>query len=159
MDRDHENATQLFFSGLADETRLRIMNLLRDGEVCVLDLTRVLGLSQPKISRHLAYLRSSGLVEPRRSGKWMHYAICWSIDEGRNEALRAALQWLGQLPSMQEELAMLNLISRPADRNEYARENAANAEAAPTYPDERPPEGVRPAFPRPRHNELDEFLL
>ena len=60
---------------LADETRLRILSLLRDGEVCVCHLQSSLRLPQPTISRHLAYLRKAGLVNARRDGVWMHYGL------------------------------------------------------------------------------------
>lgn len=63
------------FLALADKTRLRLLNLMREGEVCVCFFTEVLGESQPKISRHLAYLRNAEIVSARREGKWMHYKI------------------------------------------------------------------------------------
>ncbi len=63
------------FMALADKTRLRLLNLMREDEICVCFFTEVLGDSQPKISRHLAYLRNAGLVSARRDGKWMHYRI------------------------------------------------------------------------------------
>lgn len=63
------------FMALADKTRLRLLNLMREDEICVCFFTEVLGESQPKISRHLAYLRNAGLVSARREGKWMHYRI------------------------------------------------------------------------------------
>ncbi len=63
------------FRAFADRTRLRILNLLTPGELCVCDLVRVLGHSQPKISRHLAYLRKAGLVTARKEGLWMHYSL------------------------------------------------------------------------------------
>ena len=63
------------YRALADETRLRILALLRDGEVCVCHIHGGLRLPQPTISRHLAYLRRSGLVEARRQGVWMHYRL------------------------------------------------------------------------------------
>lgn len=63
------------FLALADKTRLRLLNLMREDEICVCYFTEVLGESQPKISRHLAYLRNAGLVSARRDGKWMHYKI------------------------------------------------------------------------------------
>ncbi|MEK7485533.1 MAG: metalloregulator ArsR/SmtB family transcription factor [Planctomycetota bacterium] len=66
---------ETFFSALTDRTRLRLLNLMSDQEVCVCFLVEVLQVSQPKISRHLAYLRHSGLVSARREGKWMHYSI------------------------------------------------------------------------------------
>lgn len=63
------------FAALADRTRLRLLNLMKDREVCVCYFVEILGQSQPKVSRHLAYLRRSGLVLARREGKWMHYRI------------------------------------------------------------------------------------
>ena len=63
------------FKALADSTRLRILGLLLTGEVCVCDIHESLKISQPKASRHLAYLRRSGLVETRRDGLWVHYRL------------------------------------------------------------------------------------
>lgn len=63
------------FKALADATRLRILGLLLSGEVCVCDIHESLKIPQPKASRHLAYLRRSGLVEPRRDGLWIHYRL------------------------------------------------------------------------------------
>ena len=63
------------FQALADATRLRILGLLLTGEVCVCDIHESLGLSQPKVSRHLAYLRRAGLVETRRDGLWVNYRL------------------------------------------------------------------------------------
>ncbi|HEX8847032.1 MAG TPA: metalloregulator ArsR/SmtB family transcription factor [Pyrinomonadaceae bacterium] len=65
----------LFFRALADHTRLRLLNLMGETEVCVCFFVAVLGINQPKISRHLAYLRRAGMVAVRREGKWMHYRI------------------------------------------------------------------------------------
>ena len=63
------------YRALADSTRLRILALLADGEVCVCDIHDTLRLPQPTVSRHLAYLRRTGLVEARREGTWMHYRL------------------------------------------------------------------------------------
>ena len=60
---------------LADKTRLRLLNLIGNDEVCVCFFVEILGESQPKISRHLAYLRRAGIVAARREGKWIHYRI------------------------------------------------------------------------------------
>jgi ArsR family transcriptional regulator len=65
----------LLFAALADCTRLRLLNLMNGKEVCVCYFVEILGQSQPKISRHLAYLRRAGIVVARRDGKWMHYSI------------------------------------------------------------------------------------
>lgn len=66
---------ELFFNALADRTRLRILNLMGEDEVCVCFFVEVLETNQPKISRHLAYLRRAGIVETRKEGLWMHYRI------------------------------------------------------------------------------------
>src|SRR5579859_1401553 len=66
---------ETIFKALADATRLRILGLLLSGEVCVCDIHESLKIPQPKASRHLAYLRRSGLVEARREGLWIHYRL------------------------------------------------------------------------------------
>ena len=71
---------ELLFKALADRTRLRLLNLMSCGEVCVCFFVEVLGVSQPKISRHLAYLRRAGVVAARRDGKWMHYRVSTPAD-------------------------------------------------------------------------------
>jgi ArsR family transcriptional regulator len=63
------------FKALADETRLRIICLLLQGELCVCDIMAVLQLPQSTVSRHLAYLKNSGWVDDRRCGVWMYYSI------------------------------------------------------------------------------------
>jgi ArsR family transcriptional regulator, arsenate/arsenite/antimonite-responsive transcriptional repressor len=68
------------FKALADSTRLRILGLLTGGEVCVCHIHDTLKISQPKASRHLAYLRRSGLVETRRDGLWVHYRLATLSD-------------------------------------------------------------------------------
>jgi ArsR family transcriptional regulator len=66
---------ETLFKALADTTRLRILGLLLAGEVCVCDIHESLKIPQSKASRHLAYLRRSGLVETRREGLWIHYRL------------------------------------------------------------------------------------
>ena len=66
---------EALFKALADATRLRILGLLLTGEVCVCHIHESLKISQPKASRHLAYLRRAGLVDARREGLWMHYRL------------------------------------------------------------------------------------
>jgi ArsR family transcriptional regulator len=72
--KDLEALTRVY-AALADPTRLRILSLLGDGEICVCHLHASLDVPQPTASRHLAYLRRSGLVEARREGIWMHYKM------------------------------------------------------------------------------------
>ena len=63
------------FRAFSDRTRLRLLNLLRGGELCVCDLVDVVGVPQPKVSRHLAYLRRAGLVVARKEGLWNYYKL------------------------------------------------------------------------------------
>jgi len=70
----HPTPTGLF-GAFSDETRLRILNLLCVRELCVCDICEVLGEIQPKVSRHLAILRSAGLLRVRREGKWKFYSL------------------------------------------------------------------------------------
>ena len=66
---------QVVFGALADATRLRVLNLLVEGELCVCDIMQVLKVPQSKISRHLSYLRRAGLVDARKEGLWMYYRL------------------------------------------------------------------------------------
>ena len=78
------------FQALGDRTRLRLLNLMADGEVCVCFFVEVLDEPQPKISRHLGVLRAAGLVTARRDGNWMHYrATIPEFLESTIAALRA----------------------------------------------------------------------
>ena len=77
------------FQALADQTRLRVLNLLNEGELCVCYFVAILDETQPKISRHLAYLRRAGLVNARRDGKWMHYSLAKPISPILDATLRA----------------------------------------------------------------------
>ena len=72
--KDLEALTTVY-AALADPTRLRILSLLGDTEICVCHIHASLDVPQPTASRHLAYLRKSGLVEARRDGIWMHYKL------------------------------------------------------------------------------------
>ena len=96
-------------SALADVTRLRLLNLMRGGEVCVCYFVEILGDSQPKISRHLAYLRRAGVVKARREGKWMHYRID-GMDGAVGEVLRATLEAFATDRRMQADYARLERL-------------------------------------------------
>lgn len=92
-----------FLRALADRTRLRLLNLMRNDEVCVCFFVEVLKTSQPKISRHLAYLRRAGVVGARRQGPWMHYRIVEPPDEDAARMLQDLLAWLANDQEMQLE--------------------------------------------------------
>ncbi len=95
------------FAALADPTRLRLLNLIAGREVCVCYLVEVLRQSQPKISRHLAYLRRAGVVQARREGKWMHYRLREPGDPETAGILAAVLAALRHERAMQADEAKL----------------------------------------------------
>ena len=94
-----------FFQALGDRTRLRLLNLMGEQEICVCYFVEILGGPQPKISRHLAYLRSAGIVSARREGKWMHYRIVMPPHIGATQILRQTLEWLREDRAMQADRA------------------------------------------------------
>ena len=98
-----------FFQALGNNTRMRLLNLLGEREVCVCEFVEVLAQPQPMISQHLACLRSVGIVEARRQGKWMHYRIVTPPHAGAAQILKQTLAW------MQEDKAML------ADRTRHLK--------------------------------------
>ena len=98
----------LLVAALSDRTRLRLLNLMDGREVCVCYFVEILGQSQPKISRHLAYLRRAGVVAARREGKWVHYRIVVPGNSGAARILREALAVLREDKGMQADLNRLN---------------------------------------------------
>lgn len=108
-------ALDLLFRALADPTRLRLLNLIADREICVCYFVEILGISQPKISRHLAYLRRAGIVAVRREGRWMHYRLVVPRDAAAASILKETLVHLRKRPGLRNELAKLtSACCRPA---------------------------------------------
>ena len=99
---------EVLFNALADRTRLRLLNLMARQEICVCYFVEVLGAPQPKISRHLAYLRKAGIVATRREGKWMHYRLAIPEDSHAAAILDATLNALRKNKEIQEDFARLN---------------------------------------------------
>ncbi|OYV78365.1 MAG: transcriptional regulator [Chromatiales bacterium 21-64-14] len=110
------NPTQ-FFKALADPTRLRCVVLLQaEGELCVCELTHALGLIQPKISRHLALLRASGVVQDRRDGFWVHYRIHPDLPAWAQDAIRETNRGLaGLAPFSSDRRALAAMPNRPGE--------------------------------------------
>ena len=107
---------EILFRALADGTRLRLLNLIGEDEVCVCYFVEALRTSQPKISRHLAYLRRAGVVKARREGKWMHYRITEPADEHGRKIFRELRLWLAQDKKMgrdRERLTKLCCAPQP----------------------------------------------
>ena len=96
------------FAALADTTRLRLLNLMAGREVCVCYFVEILDQSQPKISRHLAYLRNTGIVAARRDGKWMHYSICPTVDPQASSLLASVLHLLASDKQMRADRIKLD---------------------------------------------------
>ena len=107
---DKNYSIELLFKALADGTRLRLLNLIGDDEVCVCFFVEVLNTNQPKISRHLAYLRKAGVVSARREGKWIHYRIVEPPDEHAANIFREVRTSLKSDPAMQRDRARLAQI-------------------------------------------------
>lgn len=99
------------FKALADTTRLRILGLLLTGEVCVNDIHESLRISQPKASRHLAYLRRSGLVATRRDGLWVHYRLGDRTEPTLNTIRQAVIQTLGRSDPVRRDATRLLKIT------------------------------------------------
>lgn len=96
-----------FFRALSDRTRLKLLNLMGDDEVCVCFFVEILGMNQPSISRHLAYLKRAGIVVSRREGKWMHYRIVEPANARAASCLREVRSWMEEDREMQRERARL----------------------------------------------------
>ena len=94
MQHDADYKIELVFKALADPTRLRLIRLLGDNEVCVCSCVEVLKTHQSKISRHLAYLRRAGLVSARRDGKWTHYRLIDPANPFAAKIVRDLREWL-----------------------------------------------------------------
>jgi ArsR family transcriptional regulator, arsenate/arsenite/antimonite-responsive transcriptional repressor len=107
MGKGQQFDLELFFQALADRTRLRLINLIGADEVCVCFFVEVIGVPQPKISRHLAYLRRAGLVSTRRDGKWMHYRLTEPKVERAARVFSEVRQWLAEDQEMQRDRARL----------------------------------------------------
>jgi ArsR family transcriptional regulator, arsenate/arsenite/antimonite-responsive transcriptional repressor len=105
------NSAELF-KALADETRLRILNLLIQGELCVCDIMAVLKIGQSKASRHLACLRNAGLVTDRRSGVWMHYSLANRSGATQERILEWLAEAATELPQAAADLKALRTQRR-----------------------------------------------
>ncbi len=116
MNKSKSFDKELFFAALADRTRLRLINLIGNDEVCVCFFVEVFQTNQPKISRHLAYLRKAGIVTARREGKWMHYRITEPADARAAGVFSEVRAWLKEDREMQrdrERLVKVCCASQP----------------------------------------------
>lgn len=89
---------------LSEEVRLRIIMLLTQGELCVCDIMEILDEPQSKVSRHLSYLKNSGLINSQRVGVWMHYSMAELKDEVSRAQLAFMKERFSQLPQFKDDL-------------------------------------------------------
>ena len=104
------------FKAFADETRLRILHLLVKGELCVCDIMAVLDAPQPKISRHLAYLKRAGLVSDRKEGPWRHYSLAASKSSFQKRLIGCLDSCSDEAPILREDASKLGKARRTACR-------------------------------------------
>lgn len=146
-------ALEKLFLALGDKTRLRLLALMGDGEVSVGFLADKLHESQPKVSRHLAYLRGAGVVKTRRDGKWIYYAIRYP-----HEALQRQI-----LDSVLRSIATINIDQEAV----YFVEDPVTSETQPiweshTYVEDdvyEPTDTTEAKEYAPEPQEMDIFLL
>jgi ArsR family transcriptional regulator len=100
------------FKALSDPTRLRALNLLLDGELCVCEVMKVLGITQSKASRHLVYLKNAGLVKSRRRGLWMHYSLTPPRSIMHRRLLSLVAQSRQEIAILRRDLKTLEKTSR-----------------------------------------------
>ena len=98
---------ETFLVALSDRNRLRLINLMGDDEVCVCFFVEILKMPQPRVSRHLAYLRQAGMVTARREGKWMHYRLVSPPDAYAAQILQTVREYLAADREMQQDRARL----------------------------------------------------
>jgi len=107
------NRVNMMFRAFSDRTRLRILHLLKSGELCVCDLVRVIGVPQPKISRHLAYLRKARLVTARKEGLWMYYKLSPAQNEFHRKLLECLTCCFGDVPELARDARRLKKTCGP----------------------------------------------
>lgn len=95
------------FKAMSDETRLRLLHLLSQGELCVCDLVDILGELQTKVSRHLAYLKHTGWVSDRREGQWVFYSLAEPRDAVHRCLIECIQECFSTYPQMEEDLRKL----------------------------------------------------
>lgn len=105
MARANRNGADAKFRAFSDQTRLRILHLLQDGELCVNDLVEIINVPQPTASRHLAYLRRAELVITRKTGQWMYYALAPAQNPFHKKLLECLSKCFDEVSAIQKDAA------------------------------------------------------
>lgn len=101
------------FSLLSDETRLRCLILLqREGELCVCEISQIIGSIQPKVSRHLALMRSSGLVLDERRGQWVYYSLNQALPDWAKKIINSTLENLAKVEPYQADVKRMRTLKK-----------------------------------------------
>ena len=103
MSRANRNGADTKFRAFSDQTRLRILHLLKSGELCVNDLVEIIDVPQPTASRHLAYLRRSDLVVTRKDGSWTYYALAPAQNPFHKKLLECLTTCFDEVPEIQND--------------------------------------------------------
>lgn len=103
------------FKALADQTRLRVLNLLTRRELCVCQIVEVLGTGQSKVSRHLAHLKNAGLVNSRREGLWIHYSLAPAEGALHEQVIGWLRHAKDEVPMAAADLEVLSTLGECAD--------------------------------------------
>jgi len=122
-----EQLTQMY-KALSEDMRLRIVMLLARDEICVCDLIAIFGESRSKVSRHLAYLKHSGLVKSRRVGTWMHYSLKEPLDSTIDAQITFMKQQLSQLPIFRDDEQRMQDIMKQKPCEESGTKPIKNVE-------------------------------
>lgn len=107
-----QNSADAKFRAFSDQTRLRILHLLKAGELCVNDLVEIVGVPQPTASRHLAYLRRAELVVTRRVGQWTYYTLSPAQNLFHRKLLECLTQCFDELPQIQKDSSRLAKLKK-----------------------------------------------
>ncbi len=106
------DAADLMFRAFSDRTRLRILRLLCDGELCVGDIVAILQVPQPRASRHLGHLRKAGLVVVRKAGLWSHYSLAEPMGPFHEKLLECLANCFRDVPQLQADAARAEKIRK-----------------------------------------------
>ncbi|MCC6124513.1 MAG: metalloregulator ArsR/SmtB family transcription factor [Pirellulales bacterium] len=100
---ESKGSVDLMFRAFSDRTRLRILHVLREGELCVGDIVAILDVLQPRVSRHLAYLRKANLVTIRKTGTWSHYSLSPASSSFHRKLLECLAKCFTEVPELQAD--------------------------------------------------------
>ena len=112
MEKEKVSCADRLFRAFSDRTRLRILHMLRGGELCVCDLVSVLNVPQPKVSRHLSYLRRCRLVRVRKEGLWCYYELAPARNTVHTKLLECLASCFQDVPEIRKDAVRLAKVRK-----------------------------------------------